>query len=57
VIGNVREYESLVRDLPRTLLVITRRGSHCAYFEGWRPRSWANRLIADFLMNLEKTQG
>jgi predicted alpha/beta-fold hydrolase len=57
VIGNVREYESLVRELPRTLLVVTRRGSHCAYFEGWRPRSWANRLIADFLMNLEKNPG
>ncbi|MEQ3777860.1 YheT family hydrolase [Alcanivorax sp. IL3] len=57
VIGNVREYESLVRELPRTLLVITRRGSHCAYFEGLRPRSWANRLIANFLLNLEKNPG
>ena len=48
-LANVREHETLVADVRDALLVLTARGSHCAFFEGWRPRSWAHRLIADYL--------
>lgn len=48
-IANVEEHRSLFARVPDSLLVLTARGSHCAFFEGpWRPRSWAHRLIADY---------
>ena len=48
-LANVREHEMLVHDVRDALLVLTARGSHCAFLEGWRPRSWAHRLVADYL--------
>lgn len=48
-VANVDEHRGLVASVPDSLLVLTARGSHCAFFEGWRPRSWAHRLIADYL--------
>lgn len=48
-LANVEEHRSLFARVPNSLLVLTARGSHCAFFEGpWRPRSWAHRLIADY---------
>ncbi len=48
--ANVDEHRGLFTRVPESLLVLTRRGSHCAFFEGhWRPRSWAHRLIAEYL--------
>lgn len=46
---NVRDHVQAVRDTPDALLVRTRRGSHCTFYEGWRPRSWSHRLIAGYL--------
>lgn len=46
---NVRDHVDAVRDTPDALLVRTRRGSHCTFHEGWRPRSWSHRLIAQYL--------
>ena len=35
-------------------LVLTRRGSHCAFLEGHRrPRSWAHRMIAEYFAAVE----
>jgi predicted alpha/beta-fold hydrolase len=50
VVDNVRDHVDAVRTVPDALLVRTPRGSHCAFFEGRRPRSWANRLIAGYLL-------
>jgi predicted alpha/beta-fold hydrolase len=48
-VANVEEHRDLFARLPDSMLVLTTRGSHCAFFEGpWRPRSWAHRLIADY---------
>ncbi len=48
-IANVEEHRGLFTRVPDSLLVLTARGSHCAFFEGhWRPRSWAHRLIAEY---------
>ncbi|MCC6848608.1 MAG: alpha/beta fold hydrolase [Deltaproteobacteria bacterium] len=47
--ANVEEHRGLFGRVPESLLVLTERGSHCAFFEGhWRPRSWAHRLIAEY---------
>jgi predicted alpha/beta-fold hydrolase len=50
VVENVREHLGVVAALPETLVVLTARGSHCAFFEGvLRPASWACRVIAEYL--------
>ncbi|ERO65702.1 YheT family hydrolase [Pseudomonas piscis] len=49
VLGNVRDHQSALSRMPRTLLAVTRRGSHCAYLAGFTARSWAHHLAADFL--------
>lgn len=53
---NVREHRELVTSVTDCLLVLTARGSHCAFFEGWRPRSWAHRVIADYLRAVHATR-
>lgn len=50
VIDNVREHENGIRQSPNTILVVTKRGSHCAYFEGWSARQWAHQLAAEYLL-------
>lgn len=50
VAANADDHVDAVRRVPDALLVRTPRGSHCAFFEGWSPRSWANRLMADYLL-------
>ena len=52
-IDNVREHEPQIRQMPQTILVVTRRGSHCAYFSGLNARPWAHELAAEFFMALE----
>jgi len=50
VIENVREHLGLVEIVPHTVVALTARGSHGAFFEGvLRPRSWACRVIAEYL--------
>ena len=47
-IDNVYEHQHRIEKMPNVILAVTKRGSHCAYFEGWRARPWANRLVAEF---------
>lgn len=49
VADNVREHEHAMARLPRTLLAVTSRGSHCAYLSGLTARHWAHHLAAEFL--------
>lgn len=49
VVENTLDHVDTIRALPNALLVRTARGSHCAYYEGWTARSWANSLLADYL--------
>lgn len=49
VVGNVRDHQQAMARMPRTLLVVTARGSHCAYLSGLNGRSWAHELAAEFL--------
>jgi predicted alpha/beta-fold hydrolase len=50
VAANAADHVEAVRGVPDALLVRTAHGSHCAFFEGWSPRSWANRLMAGYLL-------
>lgn len=57
-VANVEEHRELFTRVPESLLVLTARGSHCAFFEGhWRPRSWAHRLIAEYFTALHAEPG
>lgn len=50
VVQNTLEHQGAIRRIPDALLVRTARGSHCAFLEGWGAHSWANRLIASYLL-------
>ena len=50
VAQNAEDYVDAIRRLPDALVVRTLRGSHCAFLEGWLARSWANRLMASYLL-------
>lgn len=50
VVDNTLDHLDTIRALPKTLLVRTARGSHCAFYEGWTARSWAHRLLAEYLV-------
>lgn len=50
---NAEEHVEVIRRVPDALLVRTLRGSHCGFHEGWFARSWANRLMADYLLAAE----
>lgn len=42
--------ESLRHSLDKTVIAVTKHGSHCSFFEGTRqPRSWAERVIVEYL--------
>lgn len=46
---NAVEHEPMVLAMPTALQVRTQRGSHCAFFTGWQPRSWAHELISEYV--------
>jgi len=50
VAANVDDHVDAVQRVPDALLVRTARGSHCAFLEGWSARSWACRLMANYLL-------
>ncbi len=55
-IDNVFEHQHRIEKMPNVILAITQRGSHCAFFEGWRARSWANRLITEYFTAYRKLE-
>ena len=57
VAANATDHVDAVRRVADALLVRTTRGSHCAFFEGWSPRSWANRLMAAYLLAANEAAG
>jgi predicted alpha/beta-fold hydrolase len=50
VAANAQDHVDAVQRVPDALLVRTARGSHCDVHEGWSELSWANRLMADYLI-------
>ena len=58
VVENVREHLDVVDAVPETLIVLTARGSHGAFFEGvLRPASWACRVMAEYLTAVHAALG
>lgn len=51
-IQNVAPYLASMRQMPNIILVTTQQGSHCAHYEGWRAKSWAARLMGQYLVTL-----
>lgn len=56
VAENADDHVAAIRQMPDALMVRTARGSHCAFYEGWSPRSWSNRLIGEYLLAAEALQ-
>ena len=57
VAENVREHQATVTQLENLILVVTRRGTHCAHFSGWRPRPWAHHLAGSYFLAMHESQG
>lgn len=55
-IRNAYEHRDIIRKIPQAVLAITARGSHCAYFEGWRAQPWAHHLSAEFLQTAHQSR-
>lgn len=55
-IDNAKAYIETIEQNPCLLLVTTKHGSHCGHFEGWKPQSWANHLMADYFLCIERTR-
>jgi len=49
-IRNLEPYKEAIQKMPNIVVVTTKKGSHCIFYEGVKqPESWATRLIADYL--------
>lgn len=55
-IDNVYENLHRVEAMNNVILVLTERGSHCAYFEGLTAKPWANRMIQQYFSAVHKLQ-
>lgn len=50
-IHNFEPYKERIQQMPNVVVVTTKKGSHCGYYEGVKQtRSWANQLISDYLL-------
>ena len=51
-IKNLEPYKKSIQKMPNIMVVTTKKGSHCGFYEGLgAPQSWATRLMADYLKN------
>lgn len=48
-IKNLDPYKDVIQHMPNIIVVTTKKGSHCGYYEGLKVQSWSSKLIADFL--------
>lgn len=55
-IKNFEPYKQVIAEMPNVVVVTTKKGSHCGYYEGAvDTHSWASKLMADFLKLYVKT--
>lgn len=50
-IKNLEPYKEVIQHMPNVIVVTTKKGSHCGYYEGLQTKSWATRLMADYFKN------
>ncbi len=55
-IENVYQHLPRIEAMENVILVLTERGSHCAYFEGLTAKPWANRLISEYFSAFQSIQ-
>lgn len=49
-IQNFEPYKTVIQNMPNIVVVTTKKGSHCGFYEGVRhTQSWASRLMSDYL--------
>lgn len=53
-IENVYEHLDRMKNMDNLILVITSRGSHCAFLEGMGAKSWGNRMIRDYFKTISQ---
>lgn len=54
-IQNLEPYKEVIQSMPNIVVVTTRKGSHCGFYQGlMQTDSWATRLMADYLLQLSK---
>ena len=47
-IKNLDPYKTVIRNMPNVVIVTTKKGSHCGFYEGIQTKSWATKLMADY---------
>lgn len=47
-IKNLEPYKKVIQSMPNIIVVTTKKGSHCGYYEGFKTRSWATKLMANY---------
>lgn len=53
-IQNLDPYLADIQQMPNIIVVKTRKGSHCAYQQGWHGKSWAHKLMAEYFQVMHK---
>lgn len=48
-IKNLDPFKETIQNMDNVVVVTTKKGSHCGFYEGVKSKSWATRLMADFL--------
>jgi uncharacterized protein len=49
-IQNFEPFKAIIQNMPNVVVVTTKKGSHCCFYEGIAPtQSWSTRLMADYL--------
>ena len=51
-INNLEPWRDRMKTMDNVILVTTRKGSHCAHYEGWSARSWSARLMSDYFKSV-----
>lgn len=55
-IRNFEPYKAQVSAMQNVMVITTKKGSHCGFYEGIRhPEAWSTKLIADFLKQSHQT--
>lgn len=47
-IKNLEPYKKVIQGMPNMIVVTTKKGSHCGFYEGIQTKSWATKLMADY---------
>lgn len=51
-INNLEPWRDRMKTMDNVIMVTTRKGSHCAHYEGWSARSWSARLMSDYFKSV-----